>query len=59
MSDKSDYRNRQAQKVLDLFKDAKGRPAKSIEELEAWVASPEGRRALAYDRTPDGKIIPD
>lgn len=52
------YRHAQAQKLLDLFEGAHGRPASTVEELEQWVASPEGRAALAYDHTPDGKIIP-
>ena len=53
------YRLLQAEKALALFKGANGRPAKTLEELELWVSSPEGKAALAYDLTPDGKIIPD
>jgi hypothetical protein len=34
------------------------RPAQTVHELEAWVGSAEGQKALAYDRAPDGKIIP-
>jgi hypothetical protein len=49
---------RETQKLLDLFKSAHGRPAKTVEELEACVSSPEGKAALAYNQTPDGKIIP-
>jgi hypothetical protein len=52
------YREAQAQKLLDLFEDAHGRPVRSVKELERWVASPEGRAATACDRTKDGKIIP-
>ena len=61
MNDKEDaqkHREAQAQKLLDLFEGAHGRKAKTVEELEAWVASPEGKAALAYDHTPDGKVIP-
>jgi hypothetical protein len=61
MSDKDDahkYRLAQMQKIIDLFTEACGHPPRSVEELESWVASPEGKAALAYDHTPDGKIIP-
>jgi hypothetical protein len=61
MSDKDDahrYRLAVAQKMLDVFEDAHGRPARTLEELSDWAASPEGRAALAYDRKPDGTIIP-
>jgi hypothetical protein len=65
MADKRDeedvevYRRRQAEMMLRLFEDAHNRPARTVDELEEWVASDEGRRALAYDQTPDGKIIPE
>ena len=52
------YRLAQAQKMLDLFEDAHGRPARTIEELSEWTVSAEGERATAYDRSQDGKIIP-
>jgi hypothetical protein len=61
MTDKEDaekYRLAQAQKLLDLFEEANGRPAKTTQELSDWLTSPEGQRAIAYDHTPDGKIIP-
>jgi hypothetical protein len=58
-SDAAKYRLRQAQKLLDLFEDANGRPAKDGDELSAWFASPEGRKAIAYDCDKEGKIIPD
>jgi hypothetical protein len=51
------YRLRQAEKILSLFETAHGRPARSIDELNQWVASPEGSRILADG--PDGSIIPD
>jgi hypothetical protein len=53
------HRLRQAGKLLSLFEDAHGRAARTMKELEAWVGSLEGKAATAYDRTPDGKIIPD
>lgn len=62
MSDAEDahkYRLKQAEKLLRLFHEAKGHPARTFQELDDWVGSREGRAATAYDRTPDGKIIPD
>jgi hypothetical protein len=53
------YQLAQAAKLLKLFEDANGHPAKTIEELTDWVSSPEGKAAMTYDHTPDGKIIPD
>lgn len=53
------YRLAQAETLLKRFAEANGHPARTVEELTAWVKSPEGKAALAYDRTPDGKIIPD
>ncbi len=52
------YRLAQAEKLLDLFRDARGRPAATVEELEEWVGSPEGRTATACHRGKDGKIVP-
>jgi hypothetical protein len=37
-SDAEIYRLALAQKMLRLFKKAHGRPARTMEELEAWVA---------------------
>lgn len=54
-----EYRLAQAEKLLALFEGAHGYPASTAEELEAWVASAEGRAALVYDHAPDGTIIPD
>jgi hypothetical protein len=35
----------QMQKLLDLFKAAhRGRPARTVEELEEWAGSPEGEQ---------------
>jgi hypothetical protein len=52
------YRLAQAQKLIDLFEDAHAKPLNSMGELEQWVASPEGRAALALHCDKDGKIIP-
>ena len=52
------WRLLQTQKLLELFSGAHGRPARTVEELEAWLSSPAGEAAMAYDRTPDGKVIP-
>jgi hypothetical protein len=37
------YRLRQVQKLLAVFEGAQSRLAGSVEELTAWVTSPEGR----------------
>jgi hypothetical protein len=53
------YQLAQAQKILDVFQAANGRPARTIEELEKWVGSPEGQAALAIHHNPKtGKIDP-
>ena len=52
------YRLAQAQKLIDLFTGANGRRPRNTEELGMWINSAEGKAALAYDQTPDGKIIP-
>jgi hypothetical protein len=57
-TDAESYRLRQAEKMLELFAEANGREAASIEELQEWMASPGGRAATAYDRDEEGKIIP-
>ncbi len=57
--DAEKYRLAQARKLLNLFEDAHGRPARTTEELAQWLASPQGKAASAYDRGKDGKIIPD
>ena len=58
-SDAQKYRLLQAQKILDLFKEANGRPATGIAELENWVATPEGRAVLSRHHDEHGKLIPD
>jgi hypothetical protein len=46
------WRLLQAQRILDLFAKAKGYDARTIEELEAWVGSPEGQAVLALNKNP-------
>ena len=53
------YRLQRMEKLLELFKEANGREPTSVEDLERWMASPEGRAAIAYDLDKPGKIIPD
>ena len=53
------WRLKQVEKVLSLFEDVHGRPARSPEELEQWAASPEGQRYIAEFSDKDGHIIPD
>jgi len=40
-----------AEKVLEVFEAAHGRPAQSVRELEEWVASSRGKRAIAEAST--------
>ena len=49
----------QIRKLLDLFEGAHGRKAETVEELEKWLGSPEGRAATAYGHDTKGKMIPD
>ena len=51
------YRLAQAETMLKLFEEAHRRPV-TVEEFESWVASPEGKAALAPHRRPDGTIDP-
>jgi hypothetical protein len=38
-------------RLLDLFEGAKGRPPKTDQELDEWLASPEGKTATAFEVT--------
>ena len=40
-----------AEKVLEVFEAAHGRPARSVAEVEEWVASSRGKRAIANAST--------
>ncbi len=57
--DKAKLRQARAQKMLDLYEGANGRPPTSMKELAKWMASPDGEAATAYDTDPHGQIIPD
>jgi hypothetical protein len=37
--------------LLDLFEGAKGRLPKTDQELDEWLASPEGKAAMAFEVT--------
>jgi|SRR5262252_4477221 len=43
------HRLRKAERILRLFEEANRRPARTMEELNAWAASPEGKQWLALD----------
>ena len=58
-SDAQKWRLKQALKLLKVFKEAHGRDATDVDELTAWVRSPEGDAALTPHRDAKGKIIPD
>jgi hypothetical protein len=52
MSDKVDPEKAQAKKVLlDIFEGVKGYRAKTDQELNEWLASPEGKAATAFETT--------
>jgi hypothetical protein len=58
MTDKDDvqrYRNGSQKPLFDLFEAARGREAKSIQELTKWLASPRGRAAIARHNATDDK----
>jgi hypothetical protein len=39
------------EKLFDLFEGAKGRRPKTDQELDEWLASPEGKAATAFEVT--------
>jgi hypothetical protein len=53
------YRFKQGEKLLALFEEYHGYPARTGEELGDWLVSAQGKRATAYDTDSDGNIIPD
>jgi hypothetical protein len=57
--DNQKLRQARAQKMLELYVGANGRPPANMKELAEWMASPEGEAATAYDTDPHGQIIPD
>ena len=44
------YRLAQAAEILRIFEEENGRPARTCEEVEAWLASPKGRFRLEQKR---------
>jgi hypothetical protein len=53
------YRLKQAEKILSLFEDVHGHPARTMEELNKWATSLDGERYLANFQDRFGHIIPD
>jgi hypothetical protein len=53
------YRLRQADKLLALFKEANGRPPVTVKELEEWLGSPSGKASTARHHNQEGQIIPE
>lgn len=51
MSDQEKDKRAQAQRLLDLFEGAKGRRPETDQELNNWLASPEGKAATAFEPT--------
>ena len=52
MSDKAEAEQAEAKKVLaNLFEGVKGRQPKTDQELNEWLASPEGKAATAFETT--------
>jgi hypothetical protein len=51
MSDKKEGDKQQEQKLLDLFEGINGRRPKTDQELNEWLASPEGKAATAFELT--------
>jgi hypothetical protein len=51
MSDKEEAARALGQRLLDLFEGARGRLPKNDQELQEWLASPEGKAATAFEPT--------
>src|SRR5690348_14438743 len=47
---RDEYRMPTAEKLLDLYEEANGRPADTIADLTEWILSPAGKTATGYDR---------
>jgi hypothetical protein len=46
---RDEYRMPTAEKLLDLYEEANGRPADTIADLTEWILSPPGKAATGYD----------
>jgi hypothetical protein len=51
VSDQEKDKRAKAQRLLDLFEGAKGRRPETDQELNNWLASPEGKAAMAFEPT--------
>lgn len=51
MNEQEEDKRAQAQRLMDLFEGAKGRRPKTDQELNEWLASPEGKAATAFEST--------
>jgi hypothetical protein len=51
MSAKTELKKVQAPTLRDLFEGIKGRPPKSSEELDQWLATDEGKEATIFEPT--------
>ncbi len=51
MSDKEEAEKAQAQTLRDIFEGIKGRPPRTDQELEEWLASAEGKAAAMFELT--------
>ena len=51
MTDQEEEKRAQAQRLLELFEGAKGRRPETDQELNDWLASPEGKAATAFEVT--------
>jgi hypothetical protein len=51
MSDKEKAEKAQAQMLRDIFEGIKGRPPRSDQELNEWLASDEGKEATIFEPT--------
>ena len=53
------YWDRISEKILRLFRNSNGRPARTMDELTRWAKSKDGRRCLDAHSDKSGHIIPD
>jgi hypothetical protein len=51
MSEQQERERAESQMLLDLFQGAKGRMPDTDQELNEWLASPEGKAATAFELT--------
>jgi hypothetical protein len=51
VNDQEEQKRSEAQRFLDLFEGAMGRRPETDQELNDWLASPEGKAAMAFELT--------